>query len=433
VVVALDDDSRSKRLVGYVVAEAGGQADEVALIQELRNRLQEQLPGYMVPSALMVLEALPLTANGKLDRKALPAPEVSVSQPEYVPPEGVTEELLAQLWCVLLKRERVGRHENFFELGGHSLLAMQLASRIRETFSTELAVRELFEQATLSSLARAIEQARGAGARIDVAMEAVSRTESLPLSYAQQRLWFLHQYMGPSAVYNMPLALRLQGEVNEAALVRSLEELHRRHESLRTRFETRDGSAVQVIDPPGLELEVEPMSAAEAQAIVHAERNYCFDLSREQLCRIRLLRESGSDTGKASDYVLLVTMHHSVSDGWSLGVFFRELVSLYPAYAKGEDSPLAPLPIQYADYAQWQRRWLHGTLRGAGISGAEAASLESRAGRDVVHDVAVGVCGAAGPVLGSAGRGGRDADREPHAAGDRRADRVFRQHAGDAS
>src|SRR5262249_42317921 len=140
---------------------------------------------------------------------------------------------------------------------------------------------------------------------------------------------------------------------------RSLEELQRRHESLRTRFETvEDGSAVQVIDPPGLGLEVEAVCAAQVTALVHAERGYCFELSSEPLCRIRLLRESSA----SGDYVLLVTMHHSVSDGWSLGIFFRELVSLYQAYATGEDSPLAPLPIQYADYAQWQRRWLQGAV-----------------------------------------------------------------------
>jgi hypothetical protein len=177
-----------------VVAEAGAQVDEVALIQELRSRLQERLPGYMVPSALMVLESLPLTANGKLDRKALPAPEESADA-EYAPPEGVTEELLAQLWCVLLKRERVGRHENFFELGGHSLLAMQLASRIRQAFSAELPVRQVFEHSTLSSQAGAVQQARDAGVRTEIALEAVSREEPLPLSYAQQRMLFLDEYM----------------------------------------------------------------------------------------------------------------------------------------------------------------------------------------------------------------------------------------------
>ena len=214
----------------------------------------------------------------------------------------------------------------------------------------------------------------------------------LSLSFGQQRLWFFHQYLGPNAVYNMPLALRLRGEVNEAALKRSLEELHRRHESLRTRFESHDGGTVQVIDPPGLKLEVEAVPAAGVQAIAHAERFHRFDLSSERPCRVRPLRETGSDRGDTpasgvttaradtvargpiaaggdtaargdvGDYVLLVTMHHSVSDGWSLGIFFREFMSLYQAYTRGDDSPLAPLPIQYADYAQWQRRWLQGAV-----------------------------------------------------------------------
>jgi amino acid adenylation domain-containing protein len=363
-VVAVREDSGDKRLVGYVVAEPGAQADEVALIQALRSRLQEHLPGYMVPSALMVLERLPLTSNGKLDRKALPAPDLSTLT-EYAAPEGPTEELLAALWCSLLKRETVGRHDNFFELGGHSLLATQLVSRIRQTFSTELPLRQVFEHAILSSQARAVERARGAGVLIDLPMEAVSRDEPLPLSFSQQRLWFLHQYMGPNAVYNMPLALRLRGEVNEVALVQSLQALYRRHESLRTRFAMHEGSTVQVIDPPELELQVEAVSADETQTIARSERSYRFDLSRERLCRIRLLRETGNES---SDHALLVTMHHSVSDGWSLGIFFRELVSMYRAYANGGDSPLAPLPIQYADYAQWQRRWLQGEVLESQVS-----------------------------------------------------------------
>ena len=359
VVVVVRESPEGQQLVGYVVAEVGAQTDPVALIRELRSRLQEQLPGFMVPSAVILLSRLPLTPNGKLDRKALPAPEAPLSGAELMPPQGPTEELLAELWCVVLKRERVGRHDHFFELGGHSLLATQLASRIRETFSTALAVRELFEHPTLSSQARAVELARGAGAPAELAMEAVSRDEPLPLSYAQQRLWFLHEYLGANAVYNIPLALRLRGDVNEAALLQSLQELYRRHESLRTRFENRDGGPVQLLGPPELELRVEAVSATESRAIAHWERAHHFDLSRERLCRIRLLRETGGGPG---DYLLLVTMHHSVSDGWSLGIFFREFMILYQAFTNGERSPLAPLPIQYADYAQWQRRWLQGEV-----------------------------------------------------------------------
>ncbi|MEO8062857.1 MAG: amino acid adenylation domain-containing protein, partial [Pseudomonadota bacterium] len=360
VVIARDEQAGIKRLVGYVVAEADAHAEEITLIQQLRSFLQQRLPAYLVPSALMVLETLPLTANGKLDRNGLPAPQESADA-KYAPPQGATEELLALLWCSLLKREQVGRHDSFFELGGHSLLAMQLVSRIRETFSTELRVRELFEHSTLSSQAQAIERAHGSGTHIETAMEPVSREQPLPLSYAQQRLWFLQQYLGPNAVYNMPLALRLQGAVNEAALLRALEELHRRHESLRTRFETRDGIAVQLIDAPELVLEVEPVSVAEARAISGRERCHHFDLARDRLCRMRVLRETEGED-RSGDYVLLVTMHHSVSDGWSLGVFFRELVTMYQAFANGQHSPLAPLPIQYADYAVWQRNWLQGDV-----------------------------------------------------------------------
>jgi hypothetical protein len=187
-------DAGDKQLVGYVVVESGAPVDEVVLIQELRSLMQEQLPGYMVPSVLTVLESLPLTVTGKVDRKALPAPEVPM-QAEYTPPQGVTEELLSELWCVLLKRERVGRHDNFFELGGHSLLVTQLASRIRKTFSTELLVREVFEYATLASQASAVERALRASTPVDLPIEPASRDEPLPLSYAQQRMLFLHEYM----------------------------------------------------------------------------------------------------------------------------------------------------------------------------------------------------------------------------------------------
>jgi non-ribosomal peptide synthetase component F/acyl carrier protein len=369
------------QIVGFV------EADEKVQIcaEEVKRYLARQLPSFMMPAEIVIAREIPLTPNGKVDRAKLPElyqatrrvtisgdPQTSADgllavlpareareQGEYEPPEDLTEELLAQLWSGLLKSERVGRHDNFFELGGQSLLAMQLVSRIRKAFSTELPVREVFEHPTLSSLARAIDRARGAGTLIDMPLEPVSREQPLPLSYAQQRLWFLQQYIGPSAVYNISRGVRVRGEVDEAALVRSLEELYRRHESLRTRFESVDGSAVQVIDPPGFGLEVEAVSAAEAQAIAHAERFYHFDLSADRLCRIRLLRETDN---KSDDYVLLVTMHHSVSDGWSLGVFFRELVGLYRAYSNGDSSPLAPLPIQYADYAQWQRRWLRGEV-----------------------------------------------------------------------
>jgi amino acid adenylation domain-containing protein len=195
VVVARDDETGGKSLVGYVVAESRTEAEDFALIQELRVCLQEQLPAYMVPPVLMVLEALPLTTNGKIDREALPAPGAPAFESRYQPPEGLTEELLAGLWCALLRRDRVGRHDNFFELGGHSLLAMQLTSRIRETFSIELPVGQVFEHATLSTQARATELAQGVGLQAEIPLEVVSRDQPLPLSHAQQRMLFLGEYM----------------------------------------------------------------------------------------------------------------------------------------------------------------------------------------------------------------------------------------------
>ena len=240
-----------------------------AEVESLRAYLQQHLPEYMVPSALVVLEKLPLTANGKMDRKSAAgcrSPEAPDA--EYGPPEGETEELLAEIWQVLLRVKRVGREDNFFELGGHSLLATQLVSRIRETFSNELPLRQVFEHPD-AILAGTCDRASERRRRTDGPAHGggVTRCAAVVVVCTAAAVVFAPVH-GTNAVYNVPLALRLRGETNEAALVRSLEELHRRHESLRTRFEAREGSAVQVIDAQGLELEVEAVSAAEVEAIV---------------------------------------------------------------------------------------------------------------------------------------------------------------------
>jgi amino acid adenylation domain-containing protein len=359
-VVARERAGAGKQLVAYLVLDEAGSTRD-AIVKDLRAHAQERLPSYMVPSAFVVLDAMPRTPSGKVDRKALPKPDRNSEGRAYFAPEGVAEELLASLWCSVLHAERVGREDNFFELGGHSLLATQLVSRIREAFGVELPIRTVFEQQTLRAQAQAIEEAK-AGELGEVApLESRPRSEAEPLSFAQERLWFLSQFMGPSAVYTIPLALRLSGEVDENALLRGLHTLVERHESLRTRFEVRDGAAVQVVEPASsITVEVERVGSEEqVEAICREERAYCFDLSRERLCRIRLLRK---ESESAREHVLLLTMHHSVSDAWSMGVFFRELVALYAAYAKGERSPLEALPIQYADYAQWQRQCLQGEM-----------------------------------------------------------------------
>jgi amino acid adenylation domain-containing protein len=366
VVLAREDEKEGKCLVAYYKGEDAedvtGDSKKLGA-QELREYLTECLPPYMVPAAYVRLEAFPLTPNGKVDRRALPAPEAQAyGRGEYKAPQGMREEVLASLWSGLLTAERVGREDDFFELGGHSLLAMQLVSQVREAFSVELAVREVFEHPRLREQARAIERAQEqpSGRESMGSIEVVSRTGPLRLSYAQERLWFLGELMGASAVYTMPLALRLKGEVDEEALVGSLRALVERHETLRTRFEKRDGVAVQVIEPP-FPVEVACVEGeGELERVCRAERGHCFEVSKERLSRIRVLRV-GSVEG-TFEYVVLLTLHHSVSDGWSLGVLFRELTQLYGALSRGEPSPLQPLAIQYADYAQWQREWLQGEV-----------------------------------------------------------------------
>jgi len=323
--------------------------DRALTAEKLHAYLSKALPRYMVPAAYVRLEAFPLTPSGKLDRQALPAPEGDAyGRGEYEAPQGMTEELLASLWGELLDVERVGREDDFFDLGGHSLLATQLVSRVREAFSVELAVWEVFEHRRLREQALAVERAQGeqSGRERLGAIEAVSRSEPLRLSHAQERLWFLSELMGASSLYTMLLALRMRGKVDEGALLGSLRTLVERHESLRTRFERRDGVAVQLIEPASaVVLEVQGVEAEEeVKVICRAERSYCFEVSGERLCRMRVLRVTGAVEG-GIEYVVLVTQHHSMTDGWSMGVFWREWVVVYQAYAQGRPSPLPELPV----------------------------------------------------------------------------------------
>ena len=318
----------------------------------------------MVPSAYVVLEALPLTPNGKVDRRALPAPEgEAVVRGEYEAPRNPAEEALAGIWAEVLKLDRVGIRDNFFELGGHSLLAMRLVARIRDAFQLELPLRALFEAPSVAELAGRIETAQREGVGVTLpALVVQSRPEVLPLSHAQERLWLLEQIEGLGSAYNMPASVRLRGELDVAALERSFATVIERHEGLRTRFGIADGSPVQVIDPPGLfGLQVEDLSdvpeddrATAVRERIHILTQQPFDLERGRLFRAHLLRLS------SEDHVAVVVMHHIVSDGWSIGVLIHEVGALYAAFVEGRASPLADLPVQYADYAIWQRDWLQG-------------------------------------------------------------------------
>ena len=318
----------------------------------------------MIPSAFVTLESLSLTPNGKIDRRALSQLSVSnyqLSEKTFVAPRTPDEELLAGIWAEVLGIERVGVHDNFFDLGGHSLLATQVMSRLRDTFEVELSLRELFESPTIAGLNKNIQAARQQSPLPPIMP--VNRSKPLRLSFAQQRLWFLNQLEGASATYNIPAALRFDGRLNQKALSLSLQTLVQRHENLRTTFPTVDGTpVVQISEKPfqlGI-LDLRALSPEEQEPQVQRmmkEDAICpFDLETGPLFRALLLQLS------ATSQVLLVNMHHIISDGWSIGVFIREWRVLYEAALKDKVSPLPPLPIQYVDFAHWQRQWLTGDV-----------------------------------------------------------------------
>ncbi len=344
------------------------------LAPRLRRHLVERLPAHMVPAAFVVLEALPLTPNGKVDRRALPSP--GGARPDldgrYLAPRAPAEAALARIWSEVLGIERVGVRDNFFELGGHSLLATQVASRVRRDFGVELTARALFESPTVTELARGLGEPRPAGAPAEPPQGGLSpgppplcrvpRDRPLPLSFAQQRLWFLHRLEPATAAYNVPATCRLEGPLDVAALAASLRWIARRHEVLRTGFRNVDGEPRQVVAAtidlrlPAVDLERLPAAERRraARRLVRREAARPFELTTGPLIRAVLVRLA------PRSHVLWVALHHIVSDGWSLEVLHRELVALYQAAAAGRPSPLAPLPIQYADFAVWQRRWLTG-------------------------------------------------------------------------
>ncbi|MEW5925955.1 MAG: amino acid adenylation domain-containing protein [Gemmatimonadota bacterium] len=353
-VVVREDGPGEKRLVAYVVGRAGA--------DELRAHLRGSLPDYMVPAAFVMLDSLPLTPNGKLDRGALPAPDRAADADRYVEPRTAAEEVVAGIWAEVLGLETVGVEDDFFALGGHSLLATRVVSRVREAFGTELPLRALFEAPTVAGLAERVEGLRRAGEPILPPVVPTDRTGPLPLSFAQERLWFLHRMDPASSVYNLPAALRLGGALDVEALGRALGEIVRRHEALRTVFVEAEGSPVQAVAPfGGFALPVEDLSRLEEGARAAAARRSVaegaarpFDLGEGPLFRASLLRLA------EEEHVLLLCMHHVVSDGWSMGVLFGELSALYAAYRQERPSPLPELPVQYPDYAVWQRRHLSG-------------------------------------------------------------------------
>ncbi|WP_335214005.1 amino acid adenylation domain-containing protein [Nostoc sp.] len=369
IVIAREDVRGDQRLVAYVVSKS----DATPIPSELRSYLKHHLPEYMLPSAFVLMDALPLTTNGKVDRRALPAPDQTRPelQETFVAPCTAIEEILAGIWAQILGLEEVGIHNNFFELGGHSLLATQVISQVRKVFQQELSLRRLFEQPTIAGLAKDIEQATKAGLGLETAtIERISRSQQLPLSFAQQRLWFLAQLEPNSPFYNIPAAVRLQGELNLKGLQQSFKEILHRHEALRTNFHTIEGQPVAVISSATSVLlpvfDISELTSNQQQAEVRQladfEAQQPFDLNSDLLLRVKLLRLN------ELEHILLLTMHHIASDGWSVGVLVREVATLYQTCCDQQPSTLAELPIQYVDFAAWQRQWLQAEVLQSQIS-----------------------------------------------------------------
>jgi amino acid adenylation domain-containing protein len=366
-VVIVRDDTGEKRLVAYLVPQTESEHSPEDLVSELRQMLKQRLPQHMMPSAFMLLEDLPLAPSGKIDRRALPAPDFTQLQKDstFVAASTPIQEMLTGIWTEVLGLEKVGIHDNFFELGGHSLLATRVISKVRQLFEVELPLRRLFEQPTVGGLATVIEKAIKAGIGLEApAIERISRDEELNLSFAQQRLWFLTQLQPDSPFNNLSAAFRLQGQLNEQALQQSLNEIVRRHEVLRTTFKTISGRPIQIISSeatfslPVIDLSdlSADLQAAKVEQLSQIEAQQPFNLQTDLMIRAKLVRLG------AQEYVVLLTLHHIASDGWSIGVFVQELSTLYQAFCTGQLPNLPELQIQYADFAAWQRQWLVGKV-----------------------------------------------------------------------
>jgi amino acid adenylation domain-containing protein len=360
VVVAREDVPGDKRLIAYLVPRDSATLQPASL----RSALKSTLPDYMVPAAFHQMAQFPLTPNGKVDRKALPAPDQSGidNAASYIAPRTETEQQLADIWSEVLRIERVGVSDNFFALGGHSLLATQVISRIRRDMNTELPLRSIFETPTIEGLARRI---AGTAKSLQLAsIQRVPRNRPLPLSFAQERLWFLDQLEPGNPQYNAPLPMRLKGPLDAAAMGSAINEIIKRHEVLRTTFHLDEDRPVQgitaelTIDVPVIDISDVPADSREKEAMRLAieEARRPFNLSAGPVVRASLLRLD------VTDHILLLDIHHIATDGWSIWPFIQELGALYEACRTNLPSPLPELPIQYADFAVWQREWIESDL-----------------------------------------------------------------------
>ncbi|MEO5330729.1 MAG: amino acid adenylation domain-containing protein [Magnetococcus sp. YQC-5] len=376
-VTTWEEHPGEKQLVAFVEAPGTQPASQP---EQLRAFLKRKLPDYMIPTRFVVMETLPRSPNGKVDRRQLPPPhEWHVNRPStHVPPRNHTEEMVAAAWSTLLNRPQVGRTDNFFDLGGHSLMATRVMARLRDIFALDLPLTLLFDTPTVAGMSEQIDAARRQSNRMPAPppIGVTDRSKPLALSFAQQRLWFLEQLEGGLATYNMPGGITLTGKLDPDALEKAIQTIIRRHEALRTVFPSVEGHPIQQINPAtdvpitrmdlGVQeallvtsmtpMDQESQLAARVQQLALEEMQKPFDLTQDPLLRATLIR-----LGDES-HVLLFTFHHSAADGWSIALFIGELAQLYNAFLQGQPSPLPELPIQYADYSQWQRQWLKGAV-----------------------------------------------------------------------
>ncbi|WDE02114.1 non-ribosomal peptide synthetase [Thalassomonas actiniarum] len=378
VVLAKGESSSNKQLVAYVKAEQFelAAADQADFIASLKAALTQSLPDYMVPSAFVLIDAWPLTGNGKIDKKALPSPDASLLQGEYIAPQTDTEKALCQIWAQLLTLDetKISTSADFFTLGGHSLLSVRLVSEIRKQLQVELTVKSVFEASTIKALAAVTEQGSQTSLRQQV--KAVMReSDQMPLSFAQQRLWFIDQLQGSSVEYNMSAAFEIRGDFNADIAEQALSEIIRRHEVLRTVYIEQDEQTHQQIlanftfaltrhDLTPLD---ETAQKAELKALIDADMQKPFNLKEDLMVRASFVTFEQSQQNQTRG-ALIFNMHHIASDGWSMEVLIREFVSLYQSISTGSASDLPELEIQYADYAHWQREWLQGEVLEAQLS-----------------------------------------------------------------
>ncbi len=364
VVMVKEESPADQHLVAYLVPSP----EQVPKVSVLRRFLQPILPDYMRPSVFVTLDALPLTPTGKVDRLALPAParvrpELEAS---FLAPRNATEEVVAGIWADLFGLDQVGVHDHFFDLGGHSLLAIQVMSRLRAATRVEVPLQTLFDAPTVAALSRYVEAAQVAGRDRDVEPIApMPREHDAPVSMLQEQFWNIEQVISGTGLFNIPLTIRLTGDLDVAALELSLNHLIQRHEIIRTAIVTADGQPVQRV-APCLELTIavtdlrqwpEPERSAYAHQLARAQVLSPIDLTQAPLLRVGLLWLGDRE------HLLMVTLHHIIMDGWSLGIFANELAILYDGFSTGGASPLPALPVQYGDFAHWQRQWCHSRAR----------------------------------------------------------------------